>query len=119
MSFSREKIVVLSSLSSSFLSSSRSLSFLGGEKKKRKNIYLERSARFRSEREREYSHHHLRSRGTEGKETLAVITSSFSLFVVVVVRFAAGNVCHQFVTKKRVTEYFRDDRPKRERSEEK
>ena len=89
--------------------------FWWGEKKKRKNIYLERSARFRSEREREeYSHHHLRSRGTEGKETLAVITSSFSLFVVVVVRFAAGNVCHKFVTKKRVTEYFRDDQREKE-----
>ena len=68
-----------------FLLLSRETLFSGGEKKKRKNIYLERSARFRTEREREeYSHHHLRSRGTEGKETLAVITSSFSLFVVVV-----------------------------------
>ena len=84
-------------------------------RKRREKIYLSKEARVFVQREREeYSHHHLRSRGTEGKETLAVITSSFSLFVVVVVRFAAGNVCHKFVTKKRVTEYFRDDQREKE-----
>ena len=72
-----------SSLSSSFLSSSFSVLFSGEKKEEKK--YISRKKRAFSFREREeYSHHHLRSRGTEGKETLAVITSSFSLFVVVV-----------------------------------
>ena len=86
VSFSLEKkLFLFSSLSSSFLSSSFSvLSFLG-VRKRREKIYLSIEARVFVPREREeYSHHHLRSRGTEGKETLAVITSSFSLFVVVV-----------------------------------
>ena len=93
----REKIVVpllLLFLLLFFLLLSCFLSFLGVRKEEKK--YISRKKRAFSFREREeYSHHHLRSRGTEGKETLAVITSSFSLFVVVVVRFAAGNkVCH-------------------------
>ncbi len=85
VSFSLEKNCSSPSLSSSFLSSSFSvLSFLG-VRKRREKIYLSIEARVFVPREREeYSHHHLRSRGTEGKETLAVITSSFSLFVVVV-----------------------------------
>ena len=96
VSFSLEKkLFLFSSLSSSFLSSSfsRNSLFWGWEKEEKK--YISRKKRAFSFREREeYSHHHLRSRGTEGKETLAVITSCFSLFVVVVVRFAAGNkVC--------------------------
>ena len=78
----------------SFFFFSRNSLFWGWEKEEKK--YISRKKRAFSFREREeYSHHHLRSRGTEGKETLAVITSCFSLFVVVVVRFAAGNkVCH-------------------------
>ena len=51
----REKIVVpllLLFLLLFFLLLLEKLSFLGGEKKKRKNISLERSARFRSEREK-------------------------------------------------------------------
>ena len=77
----------------SFFFFSRNSLFWGWEKEEKK--YISRKKRAFSFREREeYSHHHLRSRGTEGKETLAVITSCFSLFVVVVVRFAAGNkVC--------------------------
>ena len=111
---SRKNCSSPSSLSSSFLSSSfsRNSLFWGWEKEEKK--YISRKKRAFSFREREeYSHHHLRSRGTEGKETLAVITSSFSLFVVVVLFVSRrGTKCVISLWKKGVLEYFRDDRPK-------
>ena len=105
---------LFSSLSSSFLSSSSSsLSlFWSGEKKKEKK-YISRKKRAFSYREREeYSHHHLRSRGTEGKETLAVITSSLSFCRCCVVRFAAR--VSSFVTKRERWNIFRDDQKEKE-----
>ena len=85
-----------------FLLLSRETLFSGGEKKKRKNIYLERSARFRTERERRIfapplTLERYRRKGNSRRYYFFLL----SFCRCCVVRFAAGNkVCHQFVTKK-------------------
>lgn len=101
--FSREKIVPLffSFFFFSFFFFLGSL-FSGGEKKKRKNISLDRSARFRSERERRIfapplTLERYRRKGNSRRYYFFLL----SFCRCCVVRFAAGNkVCHQFVTKK-------------------
>lgn len=110
-----------SSLSYSFLSSSsRETLFSGGEKKKRKNISLERSARFRSEREK-----NIRTttyaREVQKERKLSPLLLLPSLFLsLLCCSFRGGEQSVSSVCdKKGVLEYFRDDRPKRERSEEK
>ena len=102
--FSREKIVplLLLFLLLFFLLLSRETLFSGGEKKKRKNISLERCARFRSERERRIfapplTLERYRRKGNSRRYYFFLL----SFCRCCVVRFAAGNkVCHQFVTKK-------------------
>ena len=93
----REKIVVpllLLFLLLFFLLLLEKLSFLG-VRKRREKIYLSKEARVFVQRERRIFAPPLTLERYRRKETLAVITSCFSLFVVVVVRFAAGNkVCH-------------------------
>ena len=126
-SLSRKNLFLFSpsSLSSSFLSSSFSgvLSFLG-EKKKRKNISLERSARFRSEREKNIRTTTYAREVQKGRKLspLLLLPSLFLSLLLFVSRRGTKCVISLFY-KKRVMEYFRDDptreRPKRERSEEK
>ena len=100
-----------SSLSSSFLSSSsRETLFSGGEKKKRKNISLERSARFRSEREKNirtttYAREVQKERKLSPLLLLASLFLSLLLFV-----SRRGTKCVISLWK-RVMEYFRDDPP--------
>ena len=122
VSFSREKIVVplppLLFLLLFFLLLSR-FSFLV-RKKKRKNIYLERSARFRTEREK-----NIRTttyaREVQKERKLSPLLLLPSLFLsLLCCSFRGGEQSVSSVCdKKGVLEYFRDDRPKRERSEEK
>lgn len=95
-------------------------SLSGGEKKKRKNISLERSARFRSEREK-----NIRTttyaREVQKERKLSPLLLLPSLFLsLLCCSFRGGEQSVSSVCdKKGVLEYFRDDRPKRERSEEK
>lgn len=118
--FSREKIVplLLLFLLLFFLLLSR-FSFLV-RKKKRKNIYLERSARFRTEREK-----NIRTttyaREVQKERKLSPLLLLPSLFLsLLCCSFRGGEQSVSSVCdKKGVLEYFRDDRPKRERSEEK
>lgn len=120
--FSREKIVplLLLFLLLFFLLLSRETLFSGGEKKKRKNISLERSARFRSEREK-----NIRTttyaREVQKERKLSPLLLLPSLFLsLLCCSFRGGEQSVSSVCdKKGVLEYFRDDRPKRERSEEK
>ena len=103
-----------------FLLLSRETLFSGGEKKKRKNISLERSARFRSEREK-----NIRTttyaREVQKERKLSPLLLLPSLFLsLLCCSFRGGEQSVSSVCdKKGVLEYFRDDRPKRERSEEK
>ena len=112
VSFSREKIVVplppLLFLLLFFLLLSR-FSFLV-RKKKRKNIYLERSARFRSEREKNirtttYAREVQKERKLSPLLLLASLFLSLLLFV-----SRRGTKCVNSLWK-RVMEYFRDDPP--------
>ena len=120
--FSREKIVplLLLFLLLFFLLLSRETLFSGGEKKKRKNISLERSARFRPEREK-----NIRTttyaREVQKERKLSPLLLLPSLFLsLLCCSFRGGEQSVSSVCdKKGVLEYFRDDRPKRERSEEK
>lgn len=120
--FSREKIVplLLLFLLLFFLLLSRETLFSGGEKKKRKNISLERSARFRTEREK-----NIRTttyaREVQKERKLSPLLLLPSLFLsLLCCSFRGGEQSVSSVCdKKGVLEYFRDDRPKRERSEEK
>lgn len=122
VSFSLEKKLFLSFFSFFFFSFFFFLGslFSGGEKKKRKNISLERSARFRSEREK-----NIRTttyaREVQKERKLSPLLLLPSLFLsLLCCSFRGGEQSVSSVCdKKGVLEYFRDDRPKRERSEEK
>ena len=115
MSFSLEKKLFLSFFSFFFFSFFFFLGslFSGGEKKKRKNISLERSARFRSEREK-----NIRTttyaREVQKERKLSPLLLLPSLFLsLLCCSFRGGEQSVSSVCdKKGVLEYFRDDRPK-------
>lgn len=106
--FSREKIVplLLLFLLLFFLLLSRETLFSGGEKKKRKNISLDRSARFRSEREK-----NIRTttyaREVQKERKLSPLLLLPSLFLsLLCCSFRGGEQSVSSVCEKRVMEYF-------------
>ena len=108
VSFSREKIVplLLLFLLLFFLLLSRETLFSGGEKKKRKNISLDRSARFRSEREK-----NIRTttyaREVQKERKLSPLLLLPSLFLsLLCCSFRGGEQSVSSVCEKRVMEYF-------------